>query len=61
MQLLDVVSIFGAPGSAVSDNGVKFLAEILQGVQTIIGIKHCTVTPYHPAANGKAERFNGSS
>lgn len=55
-----VISIFGTPESVVSDNGGEFLAEVFQGVQTILGIKHSTVTPYHPAANGMAERFNGS-
>ena len=55
-----VIAKHGSPEQVVSDNGSEFLNQIFQEVNKMLRVKHTTTTPYHPAANGLVERFNGS-
>lgn len=51
-----VFSTHGLPEVLVSDNGSCFTSEEFATFMRNNGIKHLTSTPYHPAANGLAER-----
>ncbi|KAG6454378.1 hypothetical protein O3G_MSEX008673 [Manduca sexta] len=48
---------FGVPRRIISDNGVQFVAEVMQQVCHVMGIKQCLTPLYHPAAN-PVERKN---
>ena len=47
----------GIPEQIVSDNGPQFISSEFEGFMRRNGIRHTRVSPYHPAANGEAERF----
>ena len=47
----------GIPDQIVSDNGPQFIAAEFSVFVNNNGIKHIRSAPYHPAANGLAERF----
>ena len=52
----DLFIRFGIPEQIVSDNRAKFVSEEFQAFVRLNGIRHITSAPYHPAANGLAER-----
>ena len=54
--LRDLFARFGIPEQIVSDNGAQFVSEEFQAFARSNGIRHLTSAPYHPAANGLAER-----
>jgi len=56
--LLDWCVTYGIPEEVVSDNGKEFCNQTVQQLWDKLKIKHNTTTPYHPRANGAAERFN---
>jgi len=47
---------FGFPRIIQSDNGTEFVNTIIRHLTTSFGIDHRLSTPYHPRANGLAER-----
>ena len=47
----------GLPDHLVSDNGPQFTSEEFTQFFCRNSIKHTRTAPYHPAANGAAERF----
>ena len=51
-----VFATHGLPEVLVSDNGTSFTSEEFAAFVHGNGIKHLTSAPYHPAANGLAER-----
>jgi len=51
----------GFPRILQSDNGTEFKNGLVIGLAKKMGIASRFVTPYHPRANGVAERFIGSS
>ena len=55
-ELREVFSILGLCHEIVTDNGPTFTSIEFQKFMTHNGIKHITVSPYHPASNGLAER-----
>ena len=55
-KLREMFATHGLPATAVSDNGSNFTGSEFQEFMKKNGIKHITVSPYHPASNGLAER-----
>ena len=58
-----LVSIFtrvGIPKEMLTDQGTQFTSDLMKEVSKLLSIRHFTTTPYHPAANGLVERFNGT-
>ena len=54
-----VVCIFGPPLILKSDNGGEFVNSLLKYICEKLSIKHYTIAPHNPAANGQAERHVG--
>ena len=56
------VAYFGSLGISVervlSDNGAGYKSHLWADTCTELGIRHTRTKPYHPATNGKVERFN---
>ena len=58
--ILYTKSIFarhGIPNVLRSDNGLQFSSDAFKQFSSQWGFSHITVTPYHPQANGLAEKF----
>ncbi|EIE90539.1 hypothetical protein RO3G_15250 [Rhizopus delemar RA 99-880] len=56
--MVDTFSLLGYPRHFVcSDNGSEFKNEILENLFNAMGIDKRYTTPYHPSANGAAERY----
>lgn len=51
-----LLATHGLPDLLVTDNGPQFTAAPFQMFLAKLGICHATTAPYHPAANGLAER-----
>lgn len=51
---------FGMPSRLHSDQGRNFESKIIRTLCQALGITRSRTTPYHPAGNGAAERFNQS-
>ena len=54
--LLKVFFDFGFPRILQSDNGTEFVNRVLKKITESACIDHRLITPYHPRANGAAER-----
>ena len=54
--LLRVFFDFGFPRIIQSDNGTEFVNQVVKEMTKSAGIDHRLITPYHPRANGSAER-----
>ena len=48
---------FGFPKIIQSDNGTEFVNKVIKAIAEIARIDHRLITPYHPRANGIAERY----
>jgi len=55
-ELLKIFFDFGFPKIIQSDNGKEFVNAIVKEITSAAGIDHRLITPYHPQANGSAER-----
>ncbi|CDH61470.1 hypothetical protein RO3G_12673 [Lichtheimia corymbifera JMRC:FSU:9682] len=58
-----VVSVFGDygfPKVLQSANGTEFVNTIINTITEVSGMDHRLITPYHPRANGVAERWVGT-
>ena len=53
----DVFSLMGIPTDLGTDNGPPFNGSRFTSFCDYYGINHTKITPYHPPANGKAEKF----
>ena len=56
-HLIQVFSDFGYPRILQSDNGSEFKNVTVKLLTESTGIDHRLTTPYHPRANGSAERW----
>ncbi|GFS03148.1 Pol polyprotein [Elysia marginata] len=56
LELREVFSTLGLPEIIVTDNSPTFTSSDFCSFMSHIGIKHITVSPYHPSSNGLAER-----
>ena len=57
--LLEIFTEFGFPKILQSDNGTEFINSIITEMKALFQIKGRQTTPYHPQANGIAERHIG--
>jgi len=55
--LVDIFCNFGFPKILQSDNGTEFVNQVVAHLTKSAKIDHRLTTPYHPRANGLAERF----
>jgi hypothetical protein len=53
---LDIFTTFGFPKTIQSDNGSEFVNQTVKKMLEASKIEHRLITPYHPRANGLAER-----
>jgi transposase InsO family protein len=58
--LMDMFSRVGVPRTILTDQGTKFTSQLLKQLYDFLKIRGITTSPYHPEANGKTERFNGT-
>uniref|UniRef100_A0A914PVH5 RNA-directed DNA polymerase n=1 Tax=Panagrolaimus davidi TaxID=227884 RepID=A0A914PVH5_9BILA len=54
----DVIAKHGIPERLISDNGKQFVGKIFKDMLNWANVKHRTITPYNPQANGAIERMN---
>ena len=55
--LFTIWADFGFPRILQSDNGTEFVNSVLQALAKSAMIDHRLISPYHPRANGLAERY----
>ena len=55
-----IITVFGCPYQMLSDRGTQMTSAIYADVMRLLGAAVELTTPYHPAGNGKCERFNGT-
>ena len=53
-----LIAVFGTPTVIITDNGGEFSSHAFANFCTSLGITHKRTTPYHPQANGAAERVH---
>ena len=58
--LVNVFTRVGIPREMLTDQGTQFTSGVMKHVSRLLSIKQLTTSPYHPAANGLVERFNGT-
>ena len=56
--LKEVVRLHGLPTSVISDRDSVFTSAFWEELTAQLGMKNCPSTPFHPQANGQAERTN---
>jgi RNase H-like domain found in reverse transcriptase/Reverse transcriptase (RNA-dependent DNA polymerase)/Integrase core domain/Integrase zinc binding domain/Chromo (CHRromatin Organisation MOdifier) domain len=54
--LFDIFTTFGFPRVVQSDNGAEFVNKVIRDLTSSAKVDHRLITPYHPRANGVAER-----
>ncbi|KAG0863342.1 hypothetical protein G6F16_011875 [Rhizopus arrhizus] len=59
--LRSILSLFGRPKIIQSDNGTKYVNEIICKSTEVSGIYHRLIAAYHPRSNGIAERWVGKT
>ena len=59
-ELASLFATHGIPHTVVSDNGGEFVQKEFEQWLKNQGIHHQLTSAYHPQANGKVERFNGT-
>ena len=55
-----ICSRHGMPEELLTDQGSVFTSKLLQETCKLLNVEKIYTTPYHPQANGKNERFNGT-
>lgn len=59
IALIEIFCTLGFPKILQSDNGTEFVNEIIKMIRDNANFDHRLITPYHPQANGTAERWVG--
>jgi hypothetical protein len=54
----NVITHFGIPWAAISDNGTQFESRLFKGFCSDLGIKNFFSSPWYPQSNGQAEASN---
>jgi hypothetical protein len=57
-HLLTWITDYGPPQVIVSDMGKEFVNSTVASLSELVGVERAVTSPYHPQANGQAERFN---
>ena len=52
------IPLWGCPSTLLSDNGLKFFAQLTSAAYKLFGIQKLTTIAYHPSGNGGVERVN---
>ncbi|KAG1137063.1 hypothetical protein G6F37_011326 [Rhizopus arrhizus] len=58
LALRSIISLFGRPKIIQSDNGTKYVNEIIRKFTEVSGIDHRLMTTYHPRSNGKNDGWD---
>lgn len=58
LSLKEIIPRFGVPIGMSSDQGPRFVADVVQQLSKILGIKWDLHTPWKPQLTGKVERMN---
>ena len=56
--LTHVWKLHGLPRQVVSDRGPQFIAEFMQELYQLLGVKLAATTAYHPQGDGQTEQVN---
>jgi hypothetical protein len=56
----DLICVHGAPESLLSNQGHKFLNEVLAGINNDLQVHQLKTSVYHPQTNGLTEQFNST-
>jgi hypothetical protein len=59
-NLLQFISIFGPPGSILSDQGTEFVNQVVSTLCSALCVDRNVTTAYHLETNGLVERFNST-
>ncbi|KAH7713491.1 pol polyprotein [Aphelenchoides avenae] len=60
-QLTDhLITLHSCPRTMVTDNGPSLVGNVMNDFCRLYAIKHITITPYNPPANGLVERQNST-
>ncbi|KAJ9519599.1 hypothetical protein QJQ45_013387 [Haematococcus lacustris] len=54
----NVFKHYGVPREIISDRGSHFTAHFWASIMTILGVKECKSSAYHPQSDGQTERYN---
>ena len=57
-EMVKVFSRVGIPSILLSDGGPQFVADLMEKVLRLLGIRHPISSPYHPQTNGLCEKAN---
>lgn len=58
--LVEIFTRVGIPKEMLSDRGAQFTSGLMEEIGRLLSMRRTFTTPYHPAANGLVERFNGT-
>ena len=57
-EMIKIFSRVGIPSIVLSDGGPQFVADLMEKVLKLLGIRHSVSSPYHPQSNGLCEKAN---
>ncbi len=54
----EIIPCYGAISELITDQGVQFISQSFQNYCKSVGIKHKSMSPFHPQTDGMVEKFN---
>ena len=58
--LKEVFKLHGFPREIISDRGPTFVSSFRRSLDSMLGIKDCLTSAYHPESDGQTERLNAT-